>query len=108
VDQLITEAFNHSKIALIDTKREAICEFVANCIERTQHTQACCGHDLAAIFGMGLQHLFGSQKAITVSREAVETLMRLAFGFEDLKQSSIFNDIRTWEASNAPRKCLRA
>jgi len=32
----------------------------------------------------------------------------LAFGFEDLKQSSIFNDIRTWEVSNAPRKCLRA
>jgi hypothetical protein len=57
----------------------------------------CCGHDLTTIFGIGLQRILGSQKAILVARDVVESLMRLAFGLEELRLTSMFQEIRRWE-----------
>lgn len=57
-----------------------------------------CGHDVAAILGIGLGKLFGSKATKFVDGHFVESVLRLSFDDRDLRTMQFWNDLQAWAA----------
>ncbi|MET0238548.1 MAG: DUF4435 domain-containing protein [Sphingobium sp.] len=66
----------------------------------------CNGHDLTELLGKSLQSLIGSVKAIFVTKDEIESKLRLAFGISDFKQTKIYLDIVAWQQRNVDFQVL--
>ncbi len=64
--------------------------------------QVCCGHDVAAIIGIGLLKALGNQPKTIANGENVERLLRLSFDSADFGSTRLFKQAKGWEKANAP------
>ena len=67
--------------------------------------EVCCGHDLIGLFAIGLRRLFASIQATTANREHMEKVFRLAYSYDDFKDSDLYSSITEWE-NNHQHKIL--
>ncbi|MGM5034065.1 hypothetical protein [Tardiphaga sp. 803_E3_N1_3] len=68
--------------------------------------QLVCGHDLSGALSIGLRSHLGSRPSALCASEELESKLRIAFGYEDFKQTGMYADILSWESDNAPFRCL--
>jgi hypothetical protein len=68
--------------------------------------QICCGHDVIAILAVGLRKVVGTKDANEARIEIIESVLRAGFGPEDFAGTSIYKDLRAWEAGNVPYTVL--
>ena len=64
------------------------------------------GHDMVEILRIGLRHVLGEMPASTGVKE-IGRLLRVAMSREDLQETRLWTDIRSWEATNCPYMVLR-
>ena len=62
------------------------------------HHELACGHDLATILGQWLRGLIGSCKATDVSREKIESYLRLGYERDFFETTQLYKEMREWEA----------
>ncbi|QIP05776.1 DUF4435 domain-containing protein [Bradyrhizobium symbiodeficiens] len=104
-DDFVRMIFARSKIAVQTCPDLQVS--VADKINNIPDQHLCCGHDVCAVLGRSLQSTLGSQNARFVTGELIERNLRLAYGAEEFVQSGLYQDIKGWEARNAPYLILR-
>jgi len=62
--------------------------------------QVCVGHDLVHIFAIGLRDLFGGRSARSITSEAVDRILRIAYTIEEFSETELYRAIREWEKKN--------
>lgn len=67
----------------------------------------CNGHDLVSILSVGFRKALASRSAATVSSEALQTALRLAYDASDFSSSALFAALEAWEISHHPFRILR-
>ena len=104
--EMFREVHNHSRVFGYDEKK--ISDYLDE-MEGNGHDRwlMCCGHDVCMAFGKALQSLLGSQNPIKCTGSEIESRLRLAFGVEDLTSTRFYAEIKNWEISNPPYRCLR-
>jgi hypothetical protein len=102
---MVKEVHAHSQ--MMQSSYEAVHQFVV-CWQAKEHDwwRMCCGHDLAVALGKALQSLIGTNQAGSVSADEMESRLRLAYGPDDFRATSLFTQIRIWEMANQPYVCL--
>lgn len=60
------------------------------------------GHDMLEILRIGLRHVLGEMPANTRVKDIIGSSLRLAMSQEDLQETRLWADMRTWEATNRP------
>jgi hypothetical protein len=105
-EDIVSELINHSNMHGYD--RQPILEHIQRWSD-TKHNEwlMCCGHDFAALIGLSLKSLFGSQTSIATQHDNIERLLRLAFGAEEFVSCNLYAKIKLWESQNIPYKVLR-
>ena len=63
-----------------------------------------CGHDLATILGQWLRKLIGSCKVTEVSRDKIESYLRLGYERAFFETTQLYMEMRKWEAKWAHGK----
>ncbi|MFH2121753.1 MAG: DUF4435 domain-containing protein [Pseudomonadota bacterium] len=79
-------------IAALDAAIAAANEVVAF----TDHTNLCCGHDVAAILSLGLRAAWGSHDARAFTAEDVEKTLRLAYSKAFFESTALCAAIERW------------
>lgn len=64
--------------------------------------QLCCGHDAVQLMSVGLRGLLGSRQAKEVEPDHLVEILRMVFQHSDLRKTTLFRRVRTWEAVNPP------
>jgi hypothetical protein len=67
----------------------------------------CSGHDLIEILSLGLNDLFGNEKARKVSTVVVDSMLRIAFDYSHFSITQLYNLVKEWEQRNQPFKVLK-
>lgn len=62
----------------------------------------CCGHDLVRIMAVGLRSRLGSNNHAVVESEVLEKILRIAYEPSHFFDTQLYQDLKTWEAANAP------
>jgi Protein of unknown function (DUF4435) len=65
------------------------------------------GHDVAAILGIALRKLLANRKTVQTWASEVEAGLRLAFDWEALAGTALYQGLRDWEANNKPYRIFR-
>lgn len=63
------------------------------------------GHDVVEILRIGLRRVLGNVGA-GVGREWISRILRSSFWPSDLRATTLWKDVRTWEAANVPFRIL--
>ncbi len=96
--KLCKEVANNSKINVnIAELVESIEEVLS---QQHDRYMMCNGHDLTAILGKALQSFIGSNKCIYVTKEEIESKLRLAFEKTDFQRTNIYSYIVSWQQRN--------
>ena len=67
----------------------------------------CCGHDVIHVLSIALRYAVGSQSSSDTSHQSLSRELRLAFDWEALQSTNIYNGIRDWEHNNPGWTVLR-
>lgn len=102
--QMCRDIINHSKCDVNGNDMLDLINEVA--LQNHDRSMICNGHDLTELLGKALQSLIGSQKAIFVTKEEIESKLRLAFGINDFQKTKIYSDIVAWQQRNADFRVL--
>ncbi|MDK9700759.1 MAG: DUF4435 domain-containing protein [bacterium] len=62
--------------------------------------QICCGHDFIAILSISLRSAIGSKQHAAVETEQLESVLRLAYDFEEFKKTKLYSCAKKWEIEN--------
>jgi hypothetical protein len=65
------------------------------------------GHDVAAVLGLALRHLLADKKDPQTYASEVESGLRLAFDWEAMILTKLYDCLRSWEVNNQPFKIFR-
>ncbi len=65
------------------------------------------GHDVAAILGIALRKLLAKRKPAQTWASEIEAGLRLAFDWEAIVGTTLYADLREWEANNKPYRIFR-
>jgi hypothetical protein len=65
------------------------------------------GHDVAAILGIALRKIIGRRRTIHTWATEVEMGLRLAFDWEALVDTALYQCLRRWESENKPYRIFR-
>ncbi len=76
--------------------REALDELIA---QEYDLLEFCNGHHLINILSLALENAIGNK---SVSRDEIETNLRIAYRFEDFQQTILYKDLKSWESQNNP------
>lgn len=63
--------------------------------------QVCCGHDLVHLLLIGLTRIFGAYNAYKLSSGELEGDLRLAYEYTYFNQTSLYLQIKKWEAAKS-------
>lgn len=102
---LCRDIINHSKSNLAVDDLHTL--LVAEKENNYDRPIICCGHNVTELIGKSLQSLLGSKNAVLVTPEEIESRLRLAFSWTDFTETSVYSDVRAWEARNADYRVLR-
>ena len=69
--------------------------------------QVCSGHDMVRILAIGFQFVFGNRKAITLTSEVLEGILRVAYEYSHFRLSRLHDSIENWEKTNPGYKVLK-
>jgi hypothetical protein len=78
-------------------------EIVRNC----DPYQLVNGHDVAAILGIALRNLIGTRKPLQTWASEIEVGLRLAFDWDAMQTTGVYECIRNWEMANKPYRVFR-
>ena len=106
IDRLITEIRNRSQRHDIQPENlhVAIKELEQSNLDQRE---ICNGADLVEILSVGLRSALGTNNATAVSGEVLRRSLRLAYSDQDFIQSSLYAQIKAWEARVAVFRVLR-
>ena len=107
MDRLVETVRDNSQMPNLEIRR-TVNEVEALMDEAHAIDHVCCGHDLIAILGLGLQKVIGTRKALEVSHERLGEALRLAYEKVDFMSSELYRTIRAWEVRNSPFMVLKA
>ncbi|MDR3564455.1 MAG: DUF4435 domain-containing protein [Negativicutes bacterium] len=60
------------------------------------------GHDATAVLGIALQEMVGRRREVHTWSREVESALRLAFDWESMTRTEIYEALKGWEVSSAP------
>jgi CBS domain-containing protein len=69
--------------------------------------ELCCGHDVTALFALGLRKCYGSQNQSIASQENMESVLRLSFDTEEFRRTTLWVHLKEWESKNVPYRILK-
>lgn len=81
---------------------------VMGCIDRLPNAdpwRIVRGHDVVEILRIGLRRVLGDVRA-SVGNEQISRDLRIGFEPSDLRATTLWRDVRTWEAANVPFRIL--
>ncbi len=70
--------------------------------------QMCNGHDAVGLLSHGLRRALGSCSAAVASADNVGRMLRMAFELRDLQETTLYLEVRAWEARNVPFQVFAA
>lgn len=85
----------HHKRALMERIRHEVQQLMRHPADLWQ---VCQGHDMVEVLALGLQQRFGTHNAKDVHPDTVAAMLRLAFRWEDFRQTDLYHSIRQWES----------
>jgi hypothetical protein len=65
------------------------------------------GHDVAAVLGIALRKLIGERRDVHTWASEIEAGLRLAFDWEALTGTGLYQCLRAWEQANTPYRIFR-
>lgn len=65
------------------------------------------GHDVAAILGIALRKLIGNRRDVQTWASEIESGLRLAFDWEKMMRTQVFQRLRHWETENKRYRIFR-
>jgi hypothetical protein len=97
IHKLVDEVGDYSGRTLPEKK--IISDRLENMVKANSHDpwHVCRGHDMVDILAVGLRTVFGNRNAKNLSGEAVDKVLRIAFGFAEFSATTLYSSIRDWE-----------
>lgn len=91
-----------------DLSEDDLLKAIANIeAEKLEPSILCRGHDVTAIFSLGLRKCFGNHPPANVTAERLEQILRTAYLWEYFIRTKLYRLIRDWESLNSPYVVLR-
>lgn len=84
--------------------RDAVNRCIAR-LPRADPWRVARGHDVVEVLRIGLRRVLGSVGS-SVGREQISGILRAGFSPSDLRATTLWKDVRAWEAANAPFRIL--
>ena len=101
-NRLIRNVLRLSQNPLTDAEAHAALEEEKSLQGTTDPCQVCCGPDVVAIMGVGLRRAIGSLDATTADVNNITRILRLAYDSGDLRETTLYRDVKEWESDNQP------
>ncbi len=104
-DELISELIRRSSTHCTETQLKTHITSVA--VTKHDAYQLVNGHDVAAVLGIALRKVLGTRRLVHTWASEIESGLRLAFDWEGIRDTQIYEFLLSWETKNKGYRIFR-